>query len=68
MSGARRVIGGDFCPIGPLQAHTMNHEQTECIWCGPNALAWKPGHWVPVGNGFSAWSTAAPAEEVQPNG
>jgi len=24
-----------YCPIGPLNAHTLNHEQTECIWCGP---------------------------------
>lgn len=47
---------GDFCPIGSLSLHTMNYEKTECIWCGPNALAWKPGRWVDIGNGFSAWS------------
>lgn len=44
------------CPIGPLHLHTLNFEKTECIWCGPNALAWKPGRWVDIGNGFNAWS------------
>lgn len=44
------------CPIGSLGLHTMNHERTECIWCGPNQLAWAPGHWVDQGNGTSAWS------------
>jgi len=47
---------GDWCPIGPLNLHTMNFEQTECIWCGPNRLCSKPGKWVDIGNGFSAWS------------
>lgn len=44
------------CPIGPYQTHTWNYERTECIWCGPNALAWKPGRWVAIGDGLSAWS------------
>ena len=46
---------GDWCPIGPLNLHTWNFERTECIWCGPGALAWKPGRWVPVGDGTQAW-------------
>ena len=46
----------DWCPIGPLGAHTYNAERTECIWCGPHALAWKPGKWVDLGDGTRAWS------------
>lgn len=46
----------DRCPIGPLNLHTYNHERTECIWCGANGLAWKPGRWVDQGNGTHAWS------------
>ena len=44
------------CWLGPYNAHTMNYERTECIWCGPNNLACKPGHWVDIGKGFNAWS------------
>lgn len=29
----------NWCPIGPLNLHTLNYEKTECIWCGPNQLA-----------------------------
>lgn len=47
---------GDYCWLGPLHLHTMNYERTECIWCGPNSLAWKPGKWVDVGKGYNAWS------------
>jgi len=47
------------CHIGSLQLHTVNAEGDECIWCGPNHLAWKPGHWVPV-EGGSAWSATEP--------
>lgn len=47
----------NYCPIGPLSLHTWNYERTECIWCGPNRLATKPGRWVPLGDGLSAWST-----------
>lgn len=47
---------GEWCPIGPLNLHTYNHERTECIWCGPGRLAWKPGHWVDNGDGTNAWS------------
>ena len=54
----------NFCPIGSLSLHTMNFERTECIWCGPNALAWKPGHWVALGNGLSAWSVEPKQEEA----
>lgn len=46
----------DYCWLGPLHLHTWNHERTECIWCGPNKLAWKPGRWVDTGDGFNAWS------------
>lgn len=46
----------NWCPIGSLNLHTYNYERTECIWCGPNALATKPGRWVPLGDGLSAWS------------
>jgi len=47
---------GQRCPIGPLNAHTYNYERDECIWCGPNALAAKPGRWRSIGGGLSAWS------------
>ena len=46
------------CPIGPLQAHTYGWEVVECIWCGPNGLAWKPGEWRQIEGeqpGTSAW-------------
>jgi hypothetical protein len=46
----------NYCPIGSLNLHTMNFEKDQCIWCGPDALAWKPGRWVDTGDGFSAWS------------
>jgi hypothetical protein len=55
---------GDWCPIGPLSLHTWNYEHTECIWCGENALAWKPGCWVSTGSGHSAWK--AYAKEMKP--
>lgn len=47
------------CFIGSLGLHTYNAERTECIWCGPNALAWKPGKWVHVEDEtgkYTAWS------------
>lgn len=47
---------GSYCPIGSLNLHTMNHEDNECIWCGPHYLAGKRGKWVDKGKGFSAWS------------
>ena len=47
---------GDKCPLGVLGLHTYNYEQTECIWCGPNRLATKPGRWVDTGDGLDAWS------------
>jgi hypothetical protein len=50
----------DTCPIGPLHLHTYNHERTECIWCGPHNLAWKPGVWVDNGDGTSSWSVVLP--------
>ena len=67
---ASNLPGGDYCPIGPLNLHTMNFERTECIWCGPGGLAWKPGHWVqvhPHGEGdplgaYSVWSATEPFE------
>jgi len=54
--GTATMPTGARCPIGPLNLHTYNHEQNECIWCGPNALATKPGRWMPIGDGLSAWS------------
>lgn len=54
MSGTES--GTDYCWLGSYNAHTWNYERTECIWCGPNKLAWKPGHWVPISDSFSAWS------------
>ncbi len=62
---------GQRCPIGPLQAHTYNYERTECIWCGPNHLAWKPGVWVRTAEGFKAWSAVQPVADPkipQPSG
>lgn len=55
---AETMPTGQWCPIGPLNAHTYNYERDECIWCGPNRLASKPGRWVDLGNGLDAWSTA----------
>lgn len=64
MSAAReaQMPKTDRCPIGPLGAHTYNYERTECIWCGPSRLCSKPGRWVDIGDGLSAWSTE-PAPE-----
>lgn len=45
-----------WCPIGSMNLHTYNYERNECIWCGPNALGTKPGRWVEIGDGLSAWS------------
>lgn len=58
------------CPIGSYGAHTYNAENDECIWCGPNSLAWRPGHWVQVESieghpeilPHSAWSATEPYE------
>jgi hypothetical protein len=50
---------GERCPIGPLNLHTWNHGHTECIWCGPNRLAGKPGRWVSVGDGLSEWEVSS---------
>lgn len=47
------------CYIGPLGLHTYNAERTECIWCGPNTLARKPGKWVKMhdeAGDYTAWS------------
>jgi hypothetical protein len=57
---ATTMPAGERCPIGPLNAHTYNYEHDECIWCGPNGLGWKPGRWVPLGDGLSAWSVGSP--------
>lgn len=54
------------CPIGPLGLHTANYERTECIWCGPGRQAWKPGRWVDLGDGKSAWTVIAPAALADP--
>lgn len=54
MSGTESGTG--YCWLGPLNLHTWNFERTECIWCGPNKLASQSGHWVDIGDGFSAWS------------
>lgn len=48
-----------WCPIGSLNLHTYNFEQNECIWCGPNRLAWQPGHWERTDFG-SAWTATEP--------
>ena len=56
MSALTTAPIGAHCPIGSLSLHTWNYEHTECIWCGPNALATKPGRWVSIGKGLSAWS------------
>lgn len=57
------------CPIGSLGAHSYNAEDDECIWCGPNLLAWGPGHWVQFAEGehrilpaHQAWSGTPPFE------
>jgi hypothetical protein len=52
------------CPIGPLNLHTMNYEQTECIWCGPNVLAAKEGRWIKLGDGLRAWSVTDVPETI----
>ena len=54
----------DHCWLGPLNLHTYNHERTECIWCGPGRLAWKPGVWVEQGDGLSAWSVTPDRSQV----
>ena len=51
---------GDRCHIGLLGLHTFNFERTECIWCGPNRLAWMEGQWVRNGDGTSSWSANLP--------
>jgi hypothetical protein len=59
-----------YCPIGPMHLHTYNFEDDECIWCGPNHLAWKPGHWVAVeidGQPASKWSATEPFEDGNPS-
>jgi len=45
------------CYIGSYGAHTLNAERDECIWCGPNLLAKKPGKWVSISDDPSstAW-------------
>jgi hypothetical protein len=56
---AKRLPSTMGCYIGSLGLHTFNAECTECIWCGPNALACKPGRWVPVedeAGRYLAWS------------
>lgn len=54
------------CPIGSLGLHTYNYERTECIWCGPNRLAWKPGRWVTVEPGkTTAWMATPEREEKE---
>lgn len=56
----RRKKKSQWCPIGSLNLHTMNAERDECIWCGPNGLAWKPGQWVTITDGsatYRAWTT-----------
>lgn len=53
------------CPIGSLGLHTYNAEHTECIWCGPNRLAWQPGRWVDMEDGFSAWTAWGPLTKWQ---
>ena len=48
-----------YCFIGSLNLHTYNAERTQCIWCGPDSLATKPGHWVKVtdeAGDYTAWS------------
>jgi hypothetical protein len=55
---------GDWCPIGPLSLHTLNYQRNECIWCGPHILAWQPGEWIDIGDGFDAWSATTPDGEV----
>lgn len=62
---ADRLPTSKGCYIGPLGLHTFNAERTECIWCGPNALGFKPGRWVQVedeAGSYSAWSADCEAE------
>lgn len=57
-----------WCPIGSLNLHAYNWEETECIWCGPNRLGSQPGRWVQVGRigqGYLAWTTWGPLTEHQ---
>lgn len=49
-------MSDDRCPIGPLNLHTRGYQTEECIWCGPNRLALKPGKWMPNGDGTQAWA------------
>lgn len=60
-----RLPESKSCFLGPLGLHTYNAERTECIWCGPNSLAWKPGKWVQVtdeAGTYLAWSADCEAE------
>lgn len=62
---AKRPPDTPGCFIGPLGLHTLNAERTECIWCGPNALATKQGKWVAVEDEdgkYMAWSADCEAE------
>lgn len=66
MSGKLATLpDSDTCPLGPLQLHTYNYERDECIWCGPNSLAVKPGRWMKIENG-RAWSAVQHPTEEQP--
>ena len=55
----------DRCHIGPLGLHSYDHERTQCIWCGVDALAWKEGRWVDQGDGTSAWSPNIPLTPIR---
>lgn len=44
------------CYIGPLNLHAYNYERSECIFCGPNSLAWQDGKWIDNENGTMSWS------------
>jgi hypothetical protein len=60
------LTASKVCMIGPYGGHTANFEKTECIWCGPNRLAWMPGKWIPIDKGGNAWSATlqqVPAQE-----
>ena len=62
---AKRFPNSRHCFIGPLGLYIFNAERTECIWCGPNALTFKPGRWMPVEDEFgsySAWSADCESE------
>lgn len=56
---------GEHCPIGSLNLHTYNAERTECIWCGPNHLAWQPGRWVSLDEDCLGWTTWGPLTQKQ---